>query len=173
MTKRANQLCLLYDDIENIWSYTLFEVTDYWVHRTKSCNWAQRCRLMIYLRHVSTKYNPEHYLQIPNEADTCQSYNAEYDSESISGIQSYEITKLDGICCRRSNDFQKEGNDCSGIKNNSNANNHPTGCAGTKYCEADWPIKRASSDNRTTRKIYKLDSINCHQYTQTGHGQHT
>jgi hypothetical protein len=43
-------------------------------------------------RHGSTEYDPEHYLETPNEADACQSYKAEYDSESVSGIPSYVIT---------------------------------------------------------------------------------
>ena len=47
---------------------------------------------MMYRRHISTKYNPEHYLQIQNEADACQSLKAEYNSESFSGIQSYRVT---------------------------------------------------------------------------------
>jgi len=47
---------------------------------------------MIYRRHISTEYDPEHYLGIPNEADACQSYKTEYDSESVSGIQSYVTT---------------------------------------------------------------------------------
>jgi len=47
---------------------------------------------MMYQQHVFTEYDPEHYLGIPNDADACQSYKAEYDSESVSGIQRYEIT---------------------------------------------------------------------------------
>jgi len=49
---------------------------------------------MMYRRHISTEYDPENYLETPNEADTCQSYKAEYDSESVSGIHRYEITML-------------------------------------------------------------------------------
>jgi hypothetical protein len=45
---------------------------------------------MIYQWHVSTQYDPEHYLEIPKEADACQSYKAEYDSASVPGIQSYK-----------------------------------------------------------------------------------
>jgi len=33
--ERDNQSCLLYDDIEVMWSYTLFEITDYWIYGTK------------------------------------------------------------------------------------------------------------------------------------------
>jgi hypothetical protein len=47
---------------------------------------------MMYRRHGFTEYDPEHYLEIPNETDKCQGYKAEYDSESVSGIQSYVIT---------------------------------------------------------------------------------
>jgi hypothetical protein len=39
------------------------------------------------------------------------------------------------ISCRRSKDFQKEGSGRTGIKNNPTANNHHTGCAGTKHRE--------------------------------------
>ena len=46
----------------------------------------------MYRRHGSTEYDLEHYVEIPNEADACQSYKAEYDSESVSGIQSYKVT---------------------------------------------------------------------------------
>jgi hypothetical protein len=46
----------------------------------------------MYRQHGSTEYDPEHYLETPNEADACQSYKAEYDSESILGIQCYVIT---------------------------------------------------------------------------------
>jgi len=46
----------------------------------------------MYWRHGSTEYYPEHYLETPNEADAWQSYKAEYDSEFVSGIQSYVIT---------------------------------------------------------------------------------
>ena len=46
----------------------------------------------MYRRHVSNQYNLEHYLETPNEADACQSYKAEYDSESGSGIQCYVTT---------------------------------------------------------------------------------
>jgi len=46
----------------------------------------------MYRRHGSTEYDPEHYLEIPNGADAYQSYKAEYDSESVSGIQSDETT---------------------------------------------------------------------------------
>jgi hypothetical protein len=47
---------------------------------------------MMYRRHVSTEYDPEDYLETPNEADACQSYKAKYDSHSVSGIQRYIIT---------------------------------------------------------------------------------
>jgi hypothetical protein len=43
----------------------------------------------MYQRHGSTEYDLEHYLEILNEADACQSYIAEYDSESV-----FRITKL-------------------------------------------------------------------------------
>jgi len=36
---------------------------------------------MMYRRHVSTEYDPENYLAIPNETDAYQSYNAEYDTQ--------------------------------------------------------------------------------------------
>ena len=55
------------------------------------------------------------------------------------------------ISCRRSNDFQKEGNDRTGIKDNPTANNPHTGCAGTKHRETHWLIKTASSDQHTVR----------------------
>jgi hypothetical protein len=47
---------------------------------------------MMYRPHGSAEYNPDHYLEIPNETDECQSYKAKYDSESVWGIQSYVIT---------------------------------------------------------------------------------
>ena len=47
---------------------------------------------MMYQQHVFAEVDPEHYLGIPNEADACHSYKAEYDSKSDSGIQRYEIT---------------------------------------------------------------------------------
>jgi hypothetical protein len=46
----------------------------------------------MYGRHGSTEYDPEHYLETPNEADACERYKAEYESESVSKIQSYVIT---------------------------------------------------------------------------------
>jgi len=47
---------------------------------------------MMYQRHISTEYNPEHYSRIPNKADACQSDKSDYDSESVSGIHSYRGT---------------------------------------------------------------------------------
>jgi len=81
-----------------IWRYRgfvkLYTFWDYWLQSSwyKSCNRAQLCRYMMYRWHGSTEYDPEHCWKILNEADVCQSYIAEYDSESVSGIQSYEIT---------------------------------------------------------------------------------
>jgi hypothetical protein len=43
-------------------------------------------------RHGFTEYDLEHILDIPDQADTWQSYKAEYDLESVLGTQSYEIT---------------------------------------------------------------------------------
>jgi hypothetical protein len=51
----------------------------------------------MYWRHRFTEYDPEHYLVIPNETNEFESYKAEYNSESVSGIQSYEITMLNAM----------------------------------------------------------------------------
>jgi len=69
--------------------------------------------------------------------------------------------------------FKREGNDHSGIKNNSIANNQQTGSAGTMHREAHSPIEMANRDKRTTRTIDKLDSKNGDKCTQTSHSKHT
>ena len=56
--------------------------------------------------------------------------------------------------------FKKEGNDRTGIKNNSTANNQHTGSARTKHREVHSPIETASSFQRTRGTIVKLDSGN-------------
>lgn len=51
----------------------------------------------MFRRHMSTEYDPEHYVLITNAADACLSYTAKYNSESVSGIHNYKITMLNAI----------------------------------------------------------------------------
>ena len=90
---RDNQLCFWSDDFEIMSSYILSESTGYWIHGTRVViqrGYANR----MYQRYVYTEYDPEHYLEIPNEADWFRTFKAEYDSESASAIQRYKISTL-------------------------------------------------------------------------------
>jgi len=65
--------------------------------KLRSYNGAQICRYTMYCRRYrSSEYDAEHYSEIPNEASTCPSYNAEYnpewDPDSASVILSHTAT---------------------------------------------------------------------------------
>jgi len=127
-----------------IWRYRgyvkLYTFWDHWLLSSwyESCNWAQRCRYMMYRRHTSTKYNPEHYLEIPNKADACQSYNAEYDTkrdpDEVSATSRYTI----GDSNRLSNQHR--------IKSYQSIW-HPTSCTrsvvdrATNFKREEWPYR--------------------------------
>jgi len=63
--------------------------------------------------------------------------------------------------------FKREGNDRTGIKNNSTANNQHTGSARTMHREAHSPIEMARSANAMYKAAFPEQKRSCYMVSIT------
>ena len=174
-----NQWYLLYDDNEVMWSYTLLRLltTEFMVRKLQlsaamqiRCSGGmappstipstiQRCRIQQTHARVTMEWDLDSASTIPTCTDATAKINLRINTESslmtnVYGTVRRHMRLVDG----RATTFKKEGNDRTGIKNNSTTNNQHPGSARTKHRELHCPIETASSSQRTRGTIVKLDS---------------